>query len=99
MSQNQYTQKSMEAIQGAQRLAAEHGHQQLEQIHLLAALLSQPEGLIPQLLEKIGADFSALESGLQAHLQRLPQVRGLSREEGKVYISADLDKALRAAAD
>ena len=99
MSQNQYTQKSMEAIQGAQRIAAEHGHQQLEQIHLLSSLLAQPQGLIPQLLSKMNVDVQALESNTENLLQKLPQVRGLSREEGKIYISADLDKALRSAAD
>ncbi|MBQ6804636.1 MAG: ATP-dependent chaperone ClpB [Clostridia bacterium] len=99
MSQNQYTQKSMEAIQSAQRIAAEHGHQQLEQIHLLSSLLAQPQGLIPQLLSKMNVDVQALESNTENLLQKLPQVRGLSREEGKIYISADLDKALRSAAD
>ncbi|MBE5771265.1 MAG: ATP-dependent chaperone ClpB [Clostridiales bacterium] len=99
MSQNQYTQKSMEAIQGAQRIAAEHGHQQLEQIHLLSSLLAQPQGLIPQLLSKMNVDVQTLESNTENLLQKLPQVRGLSREEGKIYISADLDKALRSAAD
>ena len=55
MSNNQYTQKSMEAIALAQRIAAERGHQQLEQAHLLSALLTLPEGLIPQLLTKWAA--------------------------------------------
>ncbi len=99
MSQNQYTQKSMEAIQSSQRLAAERGHQQLEQAHLLSALLAQPEGLIPQLLAKMGADAQALLAGAEQLLDKLPKVRGLSREEGKTYISAELDKALRLAAD
>ena len=99
MSNNQYTQKSMEAIQLAQRIAAERGNQQLEQAHLLSALLTMPEGLIPQLLSKMGADGEALRRGTEGILQKLPQVRGLSREEGKVYVSADMDKALRAAAD
>ena len=99
MSNNQYTQKSMETIQLAQRLAQERGHQQLEQAHLLSALLNLPEGLIPQLLAKMNVDADALRQGTDGVLQKLPQVRGLSREEGKVYVSADMDKALRAAAD
>jgi len=99
MSNNQYTQKSMEAIQLAQRLAGERGHQQLEQAHLLSALLEMPEGLIPQLLAKMQSDADALRQGTESILQKLPQVRGLSREEGKVYVSAAMDKALRAAAD
>ena len=99
MSSNQYTQKSMETIQLAQRLAQERGHQQLEQAHLLSALLNLPEGLIPQLLSKMNVDAEGLKQGTETILQKLPQVRGLSREEGKVYVSADMDKALRAAAD
>jgi len=54
LSDSAYTQKSMETIQLAQRLAGERAHQQLEQVHLLSALLAQPEGLIAQLLSKMG---------------------------------------------
>jgi len=99
MSNQQYTQKSMEAIQAAQKIASERGHQQLEQAHLLSALLSAPQGLIAQLLSKMGTDGDQLMQGTEQIMQKLPQVRGISREEGKVYISADLDKALRCAAD
>ena len=99
MSNNQYTQKSMEAIQGAQRIAAERGHQQLEQAHLLAALLDSREGLIPQLLQKMSVSPDLIQQKLEKVLQKLPQVRGMAREEGKVYVSADMDKTLRGAAD
>ena len=99
MSNQQYTQKSMEAIQNAQRLASERGHQQLEQAHLLLSLLEMPEGLIPQLLTRMNGSADALRQGAEAALQKLPQVRGMAREEGKVYVSAALDKALRTAAD
>ena len=99
MSNNQYTQKSTEAIQLAQRIASERGHQQLEQAHLLLALLTMPDGLIPGLLQKMGVSTEEMQKSIEAELQKLPQVRGLSREEGKVYISADLEKALRTAAD
>ena len=99
MSNNQYTQKSMEAIQGAQRIAAERGHQQLEQAHLLAALLDSREGLIPQLLQKMSLSPDLIQQKLEKVLQKLPQVRGMAREEGKVYVSADMDKTLRGAAD
>ncbi|MCI5565899.1 MAG: AAA family ATPase, partial [Clostridiales bacterium] len=99
MAGNQYTQKSMEAIQLAQRLAAERGHQQLEQAHLLLALLSMPEGLTAQLLTKMNVSVEGLKEQTEKILERLPQVRGAAREEGKVYVSADMDKALRLAAD
>ena len=54
MNMNQFTQKSLAAIQGAQDIALEYGHQQIEQAHLLYALLRQENGLIPQLLTHMG---------------------------------------------
>ena len=97
MNGNQYTQKSMEAIQAAQRTAQEWGHQQLEAAHLLHALVNQKEGLIPQLLQKCGVPVMQLASGTEGMLQKLPRVRLQGREEGKVYVSAALDQALQAA--
>ena len=99
MSNNAYTQKSMEAIQAAQALAAERGHQQLEQVHLLAALMQEENGLIPQLCQRMGVRPDELKSACETLLQKLPQVRMTAREEGKVYVSADMDKALRQAAE
>ena len=54
MNMNQFTQKSLAAIQGAQDIALEYGHQQIEQAHLLMALVQDGEGLIPQLLTNMG---------------------------------------------
>ena len=54
MNTNQYTQKTLEALQSAQTIAAAHQNQQIEQAHLLLALLQQDGGLIPQLLQKMG---------------------------------------------
>ena len=54
MNAQKYTQKSLEAIQAAQSLALQHQNQQIEQVHLLGALLQQEGGLIPQLLQKMG---------------------------------------------
>ena len=50
MNMNQFTQKSLEAVQAAQTLATEHGNQQIEQVHLLCALVEQEGGFVPQLL-------------------------------------------------
>ncbi|MCR4887305.1 MAG: ATP-dependent chaperone ClpB [Clostridiales bacterium] len=99
MSNSKFTQKTMEAIQNAQRIASERGHQQLEQAHLLSALIGAQDGLIPQLLNKMGADVDLMRQETEKILNKLPQVRGLSREDGKAYISADVDKALRGAED
>ncbi|MHC1785694.1 MAG: ATP-dependent chaperone ClpB [Christensenellales bacterium] len=97
MNQNQYTQKSMEVIQRAQALAQEYSHQTLEQAHLLCALTEQPDGLIPQLLTKMGVRGAEVADAALAEVQRLPAVRGSVREQGKTYVSQDMDKALLAA--
>ncbi len=97
MNGNQYTQKSLEALQNAQRSAVEWGHQQLEQPHLLYALLNQKEGLISQLINKCGFSANQLSDAAEAILQKMPKVHLSGREEGKIYISPSLDKALNAA--
>ena len=99
MSQNAYTQKSMEAINAAQAEARTRGQQQLEQAHLLYALLKEDAGLIPQLIRGMGKDSAGLKAACEQVLAKLPQVRGGAREEGKIYVSSDTDKALIKAAD
>ena len=96
MNFNQATQKSLEAIQAAQNLARERGHQELHPEHLLLALLSQEGGLIPQLLKKMDGTPESLAAAVQAELQKIPSVQG-SREADKFYITADTDAALQQA--
>ena len=96
MTFNNYTQKSLEAVQSAQNIAVQHSNQQLEQIHLLLALLRQDGGLTPQLLRKMGASAESLEAAARAEVQKLPAVTG-SREADKFYISAGVDAVFRAA--
>ncbi len=98
MSNNQYTQKSMEAIQAAQALAGEYGNQELSQAHLLAALTESGDGLIAQLLTQMQKDAGAVHAAAVSEIEKLPRVSGGGREAGKVYVTADLDKALREAA-
>ncbi len=98
MNGNQYTQKSIEVINAAQALAAEYSNQTLEQAHLLRALTSAEGGLIPQLLEKMGKDAEAIARDALSAVEKLPRVQGIAREQGKTYVSADMDKALREAA-
>ena len=97
MNMQKFTQKSLEAIQDAQSLATEFGHQQIEQSHLLFALLVQEGGLIPQLLTKMGLTLPSFQAAVKKELEKLPRVSGGGREAGKIYISADTDKALNAA--
>ena len=98
MNLQNFTQKSQEAIQNAQNLAIRNDHQQLEQIHLLTALLQQDGGLIPQLLRKMDITVESLQAAAQAELRKLPGVTG-AREADKIYISNDLNQALIAAQD
>ena len=62
MNTNQFTQKTMEALQAAQRLAIEYSNQALEQEHMLVALTQQQDGLIPQLLTKMNVDPGTFET-------------------------------------
>jgi len=97
MNMNQFTQKSLAAIQGAQDIAVEHGNQQIEQEHLLLALLSDEQGFIPQLLSAMGMTVPSFAAAVTAQVEKLPKVSGGSREAGQVYIAQDVDKALKAA--
>ena len=95
MNLNQFTQKSVEAVQAAQQMASARQNQQIEQEHLLLALLEQQEGLIPQLMQKAGVEPAALRQKLTAAVERLPQVSGSGA--GQMYISRDLEQALNEA--
>ena len=94
MNMNQFTQKTVSALQRAQSLAIEYQHMQVEQDHVLLALTEESNELIPQLLAKCGLSVQALRKGLEDNLARTPRVSGSGREPGKVYISPDLEKAL-----
>ena len=95
MNLNQFTQKSVEAVQAAQQMASARQNQQIEQEHLLLALLEQQEGLIPQLIQKAGVEPAALRQKLTAAVERLPQVSGSGA--GQMYLSRDLEQALNEA--
>ena len=94
MDMNQFTQKTIAALQRAQSLAIEYQHMQVEQEHLLLALTEEDQELIPQLLAKCGVNAQALRQGLKDRVERIPRVSGSGREPGKVYIAQDLEKAL-----
>ena len=96
MNLNNYTQKSLEAVQSARDLAVQNGHQQLEQVHLLLALLQQESGLVPQLLRKMEITVESLEAAAGSELRKIPSVK-VSREADRFYISSDADAALTAA--
>ncbi len=94
MNMNQFTQKSVAAIQRAQAIAVEYGHMQVEQAHVALALLEDEQGLIAQLLDKCGVSAASLQAQIRDAVERMPRVSGPGREADKVYISSDLEKAL-----
>jgi len=91
MNLQKYTQKSIDAIQNTQNIASEYQNPQIEQQHLVYALLTQQEGLIPQLLIQIGVNINGIVNRAQEEISKLPHVSG-SREAGKIYIASDMDK-------
>ncbi len=92
MNTNKFTQKSVEAIKGMQQSATEHGNQQIEQVHLLYALLSTPDGLIPNLLANANIDVKSLTNDTQKEINALPKVSGVQSD--RLYVSGALDNAL-----
>ena len=98
MNFGKYTQKSLEAVQSAQKIAVSNGHQQLEQVHLLLAMLQQEGGLTPQLLRKMEVSVESLEAASNQLLRKIPSVSG-SREMDRFYVSADMDAVFTAAED
>jgi ATP-dependent Clp protease ATP-binding subunit ClpB len=94
MRLDKYTVKAQEALQEAQSLADSHGQQEIFPDHLLLALLSQPEGIIGPILQKLGANPASIRAEVQREVDRLPKVGG---SRGQVYISGRLKRLLDAA--
>lgn len=92
MNLQKFTQKSLEAIQNAQSMAVEYGNPQMDQQHLLVTLLTQDEGLIPQLMQKMNVNVNGLLQAAENEVKKLPRATG-----GQTYVSSDLDKTLTAA--
>ena len=93
MNFNTYTQKSIEAVQAAQTIARTRRNPQIEQLHLLSALLNQEEGLAPQLLKKTGVVVESLRAAVDQELSRMPSVSG----EQQLYLAPALDETFTAA--
>ena len=91
-----YTNKSKEAVQSAQQLMTQNHNPQLEQIHLLVALLQQENGLVPQLLKKMDVTVESLQAAAQAELQKLPSISG-SVDFDRINADSSLISALNAA--
>jgi ATP-dependent Clp protease ATP-binding subunit ClpB len=92
-----FTKKSIEAINEAQAVAVEYQNMNIEQEHLLYALVKSEDGLIPQLLTKMGADTAAVRSAAERAVAALPKVTGTGREVGTVYITTSVESTLNTA--
>ncbi len=97
MNTQKLTQKSVEAIRNAQSIAVSNSNQQIDQLHILLSLLTQNDGLIPQLLKSMGVDENAAAEQAERAVNTLPKVTGGGRRADEVYITLDADKALTCA--
>ena len=93
MNINKFTQKSIEAVQGCEKLAYEFGNQEIDQEHLLFALINKSDGLITKMIEKMGIDTGSFNKSVEALLNKKPKVQGgdlrISNELNRVLISAE----------
>jgi len=97
---DKFTVKAQEAIQRANQLASEHGNPELLPVHLLAALIEDKEGIVPPVLEKIGAGPQAILSELYRELEKLPKVSGGAEQASlSPAVNQLLDQAFKEAAN
>ena len=96
MNMQKLTKKTIEAIQAAQDTAIEYQNTNVDQPHLLYALMTQENGLIPQLMKKLGKDATVIAGSLERVMANIPKVTGSGRDMNTVYISQSLDRLLNA---
>ena len=99
MDLNKLTENAQKAVASAQAEAAKQGHQAVEVEHLLHALAIQDDGLIPRLLEKLGAQPARFAERLESEIARLPKVSGPGTTPGGVYVTPRLQSLLGRAAE
>ena len=94
MNINKFTQKSLQAVQDCEKIAMDYGNQEIEQEHLLYALLTQDDGLIPKMIEKMGLDTGVVTNRVEQAIAGRTKVQG-----GKQYVGQDLNNVLVHAED
>ena len=92
MNANKMTQKTLEAMQSAQSLSTGYQNNAVEPVHILTALVQQPDGLIPQLLQRIGVSAQGFANAAEREVAALPHVTGSGRQAGMVYISNETEQ-------
>src|SRR5437870_3975068 len=91
------TVKAQEAVQSAQEVAARHENQQIEPVHLLAALVAQADGVVPPLLARLGARSEALSQEIAREIGRLPKVQGFAQQHMGRALNEVLERAVKEA--
>ncbi|MBA4388233.1 MAG: ATP-dependent chaperone ClpB [Verrucomicrobia bacterium] len=99
MDTNKLTQRAQEAMQAAQVRGVRYGHQEIDGEHLFVALLEQQDGLVPNIIEKVGAPLADIKARVEQEIERLPRVSGASTETGKVYVTQRMQRLLVKAGD
>ena len=94
MNINKFTQKSIQAVQDCEKIAMEYGNQEIEQEHLFYALLTQEDGLIPKMIEKMGLDKNLVTDQVEQAIRKRPKVQG-----GQPFVGQYLNQALVHAED
>ena len=94
MNTEKLTQKTIEALRGAQDAATENGNPSVEEEHLLYALLTQPDGLVGEVMRSVGASPEDMIAELDRLIAQFPKAGGSGYDPSRIYISASLDKAL-----
>ena len=79
MEQEKYTQRVLNTLQRAQQNAALHYHQEIGSLHVLLALVQEPEGLLETIFQEAGADLAMLQQRLEQQLRKIPSVKGQDR--------------------
>src|SRR6476646_925611 len=87
------TVKAQEALQEAQEVAARHDHQQIEPMHLLAALLAQTDGVVRPILPRLGVPIEALTRDVELALERFPKVTGVGQQHTSPALDQLFEKA------
>lgn len=94
MDMNLFTQKSLEAIKTAELIAGEYNHMEIEPEHLLMGLITQENGVVGRIFDRLGKNSHTIAEELRREISKKPSVSGPGREQGKVYVSSDTDKVL-----
>ncbi|MBU3158440.1 ATP-dependent chaperone ClpB [Clostridium frigoris] len=99
MDVEKLTVKVQQSLNEAQSLAVKNNHQQVDTVHLFAALIAQEDGLIPNIFSKMGVDITSLNMDIKNELSRMPKVTGSGADSGSVYATRRLDEVFVRAED